>query len=180
MAISPISKFLQNIRRAALRRDEAELTDGQLLDAYVHSREEAAFAALLHRHGPMVWGVCRRILGHHQDAEDAFQATFLVLVRNAAATRKQESLAAWLHGVAWRIAHKARMRSARQQARPFDTPPSIVRDDPRSRSIWLTGYAAFAIEVRLFRSQLDGFVWKIEIFRNTILSSIRQGLHREP
>jgi RNA polymerase sigma factor (sigma-70 family) len=93
------------------------LTDRELLDAVVIRRDEAAFTALVRRHGPMVLGVCRRLLGNHHDAEDAFQATFLVLLRKAAAIRKREALGSWLYGVACRTARKARVLSARRAAK---------------------------------------------------------------
>ena len=83
MATSQTSPVFQHVRRAVLLRDGAGLTDGQLLDDFLSRRDEAALAALVRRHGPMVWGVCRRALRNHHDAEDAFQATFLVLVRSA-------------------------------------------------------------------------------------------------
>ena len=76
MATSQTSEVIRHLHRAGL-------TDGQLLTDYLGRRDEAALAVLVRRHGPMVWGVCRRALGHHQDAEDAFQATFLVLVRRS-------------------------------------------------------------------------------------------------
>ncbi len=117
MAINSISEFLQNLRRTSLRRDEAKWTDGQLLDAYVRSREEAAFAALLRRHGPMVWGVCCRTLGNTGDAEDAFQATFLVLVRKAASIVPREQIANWLYGVARQTAVKARAMAVKRKTR---------------------------------------------------------------
>jgi RNA polymerase sigma factor (sigma-70 family) len=91
-----------------------EWSDALLLDAFVRRREEAAFAALLRRHGPMVLGVCRRVLRHADDAEDAFQATFLVLVHKAAHLQQPELLASWLHGVAYRTAQHARVRAARR------------------------------------------------------------------
>jgi RNA polymerase sigma factor (sigma-70 family) len=99
-----------------LRLADGGLTDGQLLARFLDGREEAAFEALLRRHGPMVLGVCRRVLGHAHDAEDAFQATFLVLVRKAAAVIKREAVASFLYGVAYRTALRARAQSARRRA----------------------------------------------------------------
>jgi RNA polymerase sigma factor (sigma-70 family) len=93
------------------------LSDGQLLEMFVRRREESAFAALVRRHGPMVLSVCRRVLRHSQDAEDAFQATFLVLVEKAPRLRQPELLANWLYGVAYRTALHARQRAARRGAR---------------------------------------------------------------
>jgi RNA polymerase sigma factor (sigma-70 family) len=112
-----MSDVIDYLRRAGLAEDEADRTDGQLLECFVSRRDEAAVAALVRRHGPMVWGVCRRVLRNHQDAEDAFQATFLVLVRRAAAISPREMVANWLHGVARRTALKARATGARRQAR---------------------------------------------------------------
>src|SRR6266571_8067391 len=108
MAIGQLNGVIQHLRRAILLRDGAGLTDGQLLEDYLSRREEAALAALVCRHGPMVWGVCRRVLGNHHDAEDAFQATFLVLVRKAASIASPALLANWLYGVAHKTALKAR------------------------------------------------------------------------
>jgi RNA polymerase sigma factor (sigma-70 family) len=83
-------------------------TDTQLLERFAAVREESAFAELVQRHGPMVLGVCRRVLHDEHDAEDAFQATFLVLAKNASSVRKQASLGSWLYGVAWRVASRLR------------------------------------------------------------------------
>jgi RNA polymerase sigma factor (sigma-70 family) len=91
--------------------------DGQLLARFVACRDEAAFAALVRRHGPMVLGVCRRVLRHPQDAEDAFQATFLILARKAASVLKREAVGSWLYAVAYRTARDARDSRARRWAR---------------------------------------------------------------
>src|SRR5262249_55404349 len=93
MASAPAGAILRHIHR--LVETHAEQSDGQLLQRFAVQREEAAFAALLRRHGRLVWSVCRHILHHEHDAEDAFQATFLVLARRAAAIRKSESVASW-------------------------------------------------------------------------------------
>jgi RNA polymerase sigma factor (sigma-70 family) len=94
----------------------ANLPDGQLLDRFTQQRDEAAFAALLQRHGPLVLGVCRRLLGDVHDADDAFQATFLVLACRAAAIRRGEALASFLYGTACRVARRLRGQKARRQA----------------------------------------------------------------
>ncbi len=116
MATHQLSKIVQTIRKAVLRTG-AGLSDGQLLGYFIEERSEAAFTALVHRHGPLVWGVCRRILAHHQDAEDAFQATFLVLARKAASIQARTLLANWLYGVAHRTALKARAVAERRARR---------------------------------------------------------------
>ena len=92
-------------------------SDGQLLARFIASdqADESAFGALVERHGPMVWRVCRRLFDDPNDAEDAFQATFLVLLRRARSIRQTTSLAAWLHGVALRVASRARVESARRR-----------------------------------------------------------------
>src|SRR5262245_43968587 len=106
MALGALSKVL---RRTLLRlADGAPTADGHLLERCVARHDEEAFAELVRRHGPMVQRVCQRVLGHAQDAEDAFQATFIVLARKAASISPPDRLPAWLHGVAVRVACKAR------------------------------------------------------------------------
>jgi RNA polymerase sigma factor (sigma-70 family) len=112
-----MNKVIQHLRRAVLLQDGAGLSDGQLLGCFIEHRDEAAFAAIVRRHGPMVWGVCRRALASHHDAEDAFQATFLVLVRRAAAIVPREMVGNWLYGVARQTALKARAQAGRRQGR---------------------------------------------------------------
>src|ERR1051326_1327308 len=92
-------------------------SDHDLLQRYVTTQDESAFALLVKRHGAVVLGLCWRILRHHQDAEDAFQATFLVLARKAGMIRKSESIAGWLHSVAFRAANKLRAARARRLMR---------------------------------------------------------------
>jgi RNA polymerase sigma factor (sigma-70 family) len=109
------------------------LPDAALLERFIRHRDEAAFAALVARHGPMVLRVCRRAIGDAHAADDAFQATFLVLARRAAAVRRPESLAAWLHGVAHRVALKARASFARRSLHEAALPepgPCDPRPDP--------------------------------------------------
>jgi RNA polymerase sigma factor (sigma-70 family) len=117
MATSQLSGIIQHLRRAVLLRDGAGLTDGQLLEDYLSRGDEAALAALVRRHGPMVWGVCRRVLRNYHDAEDAFQATFLVFVRKAASIAFRELVANWLYGVAHQTALKARATAAKRKGR---------------------------------------------------------------
>jgi RNA polymerase sigma factor (sigma-70 family) len=102
-----------------LLADPVADTDADLLRRFVAARDETAFTLIVRRHGPMVFGVCRRMLGHQQDAEDAFQATFLVLTRKAQYVRP-DGLGRWLYGVAVRVANKARVRRDRRTPTPAD------------------------------------------------------------
>jgi RNA polymerase sigma factor (sigma-70 family) len=112
-----MQNVIRHLRRAALLRDGGGLADEQLLECFLAQRDNCAFEALLRRHGPMVLGVCRRVLGSVHDAEDAFQATFLVLVRRAASVYPRHAVGPWLYGVAYRTAMKARVMAARRRAR---------------------------------------------------------------
>jgi RNA polymerase sigma factor (sigma-70 family) len=120
MAKGPLTNVLERIRSLVEPRASgraAAPTDAELLGHFAARRDEAAFTELVRRHGGLVLGVCRRVLDDAHDAEDAFQATFLVLARKAGSIRKQTSVASWLFSVARRIAVKARTASARQRAR---------------------------------------------------------------
>src|SRR6516164_4379781 len=92
-------------------------TDAQVLRRFVTQRDDDAFAVLVYRHGPMVWGVCQRVLRHRQDAEDAFQATFMLLARKAAGITSHQAVGSWLYSVAYRTALEAHMSNARRRAR---------------------------------------------------------------
>jgi RNA polymerase sigma factor (sigma-70 family) len=117
MATGQLNQVIETLRGAAFQFEGADLSDGELLESFLRTREEAAFAALVHRHGAMVWGVCRRLLRAHQDAEDAFQATFLVLLRKASGIAPKNLVANWLYGVARQTALKARATLAKRSAR---------------------------------------------------------------
>jgi RNA polymerase sigma factor (sigma-70 family) len=109
-----VLRHLQGLRDA---QAVTEAPDAELLEWFARANEEAPFTALVRRHGPMVWGVARRVLPHIHDAEDVFQATFLLLARKAASVRKAGSVGSFLHGVAHRLALKLRLQQARRQAR---------------------------------------------------------------
>src|SRR5262245_61166962 len=117
MSTSGLNAVLEHVCHLVNAEEARDLSDGQLLQLYLGQRNQEAFTVLLRRHERLVWNVCRGALPCRQDAEDAFQATFIVLARKAASIRKQGSLASWLHGVAYRVALRARRDAARRQAR---------------------------------------------------------------
>jgi RNA polymerase sigma factor (sigma-70 family) len=123
---------IRHLRRAVLRQDAR--TDGQLLASFIDKKDEGAFEALVYRHGPMVFGVCRRVAGNYHDAEDAFQATFLVLAGKAPSVSPRERVANWLHGVALRTAMKAKAMTAKRRRREKQVTempePETVQHDP--------------------------------------------------
>jgi RNA polymerase sigma factor (sigma-70 family) len=144
---SRLHTILRHVRHLALPPGARGQTDAQLLQGFAQRRDEAAFAALMQRHGGLVWGVCRHVLNQEQDVEDAFQATFLVLARQAAAIRKTEALASWLHGTALRVAMRAkrdagRRRNHERRARPAAEAP------PASEGAWRELQAVLDEEVQ--------------------------------
>jgi RNA polymerase sigma factor (sigma-70 family) len=135
MSSSVLSAGIRRLRGLVAGQHRQDESDDQLLHAFTSRRDESAFAALLRRHGPMVLGVCRRVLGHQQDAEDAFQATFLVLARGAAALRRKSALASFLHGTAHRIARTAKRAAARRRKYEGQA-PTRTPDDPAGELSW--------------------------------------------
>jgi RNA polymerase sigma factor (sigma-70 family) len=127
MAMAPFTDLLDYLRKVCGAEAARDLSDAELLERFRRQRDEAAFSVIVHRHGPMVLGVCRRVLGDSHDAEDAFQAAFLLLVRRAASIARAGSLPAWLHGVAQRVAIRVRTqrRIRRERERAVHPMPSI-------------------------------------------------------
>src|SRR5262245_15704502 len=163
MAVSNRTAVARLLRLAA--GDPAP--DADLLNRFVRSRDEAAFARLVERHGPMVLGVCRRVLGDAHAAEDAFQATFLALARGAGRVRAAGSLAAWLYGAAVRVSLKARGIAAR--TKPAARPPARPAPDPLAE---ITGRELVAaIDEELARLP--------EQFRAAVVACCLEGLSQE-
>lgn len=122
MAAPHLASLLVHIRRMADPPAGNERSDGELLKRFARGRDEAAFELLLHRHGGMVHNLCRSILHDPHAADDALQATFLVLARKAASIRKRHSVASWLYGVAYRIAIRAKSQASRRRLHERQAP----------------------------------------------------------
>src|SRR5262249_22205440 len=122
------ANVLRYLRHLAADAELDPLPDQDLLGRFAVGQDEDAFAALVRRHGPMVLRLCRRSLPTEHDAEDVFQAPFLVLCRKATSLRRQGSLAGWLYGVACRLAMKARAQAARRRARESQAAAVTPRD----------------------------------------------------
>jgi RNA polymerase sigma factor (sigma-70 family) len=149
-----------------------EESDEQLLHTFIARHDDRAFAALVRRYGPLVFGVCRRVLHHAQDAEDAFQATFLLLARNAAALRNKTALGSWLHGVAYRVAQTAKRSAARRRKYEgslgaLTQPRSLA--DPADELSW-----------REVRTMLDEEIARLpEIYRSVFVLCCLEDASRE-
>ena len=128
MSSSQFVSVLRYVHRLVEGSETAQSSDRQLLARYVVHRDEDAFAAIVQRHGGMVWGVCRRVLDDPNDADDAFQAAFLVLLNRAMALRGRDCLAGWLQGVAWRLARKVKVEASRRRAKEAVTITSTIAD----------------------------------------------------
>jgi RNA polymerase sigma factor (sigma-70 family) len=159
------------LRRTLLKSaSAAALTDGELLTRFIASGDQSAFEEVMRRHGPMVLRVCRRVLHHAQDAEDAFQAAFLVLARKAPTIVRHELLANWLYGVAYRTALNAKKRRALRQA---TVAPQLEQD-------FLGATAAGDAGERELRSLLDDELKRLpEKFRASIVLCYLEGKSNE-
>src|SRR5215475_15886967 len=124
MATAHLSLFLRRLTRGMVAETLVDEPDGRLVEQFLARRDEAVFTALVRRHGPMVYRVCWRVLQQEQDAEDAFQATFLVLAQKLHTVRKHDSLASWLHGIARRVALKTKAQAGMRRRYEQQVSPS--------------------------------------------------------
>jgi RNA polymerase sigma factor (sigma-70 family) len=135
MANGRLAPVIRHLRRMVRPAAGEGISDAQLLERFAVQGDEAAFELLMWRHGPMVWGLCRRILQDHHEAEDVFQATMLVLARKAGSIGQYQSIASWLYKVTYRIALRARAGSskrARFQKQVRQLPAAVVLPDTES------------------------------------------------
>ncbi len=130
MSHGQMQAVIRHLHRIVGQPASSRLTDKQLLQRFATGRDEAAFAVLVQRHGPLVWGACWRVLHHTQDAEDAFQATFLVLARKAAAIPWRQSVGNWLYNVAYRVAYEAKGKAARRRVHEREAAALLKADSP--------------------------------------------------
>jgi RNA polymerase sigma factor (sigma-70 family) len=133
MANQSVQPVLRQLHKMLARQAAKDRTDLELLQQFATKRDESSFAALVERHGPLVWNVCHRVLRDRDDAEDAFQATFLVLPRRASFVCKKEAIGSWLYGVAYptalsqkRAAQRRRRREKQRQIREAGQPASAT------------------------------------------------------
>jgi RNA polymerase sigma factor (sigma-70 family) len=149
-----LNTVLQHLRRTAAQVSGDTASDGQLLERFLARRDETAFELLVWRHAPLVFGVCRRVLHQQADVEDAFQATFLVLVRKASSITRSTSVSAWLARVAYRVALKANeaRRGAPEQLAEESAAPKHA--DPAAEAA-LRELAGRLSETQEFRRRLE-------------------------
>jgi RNA polymerase sigma factor (sigma-70 family) len=147
MANRSLTGVLKYLRKPATAEIDPGLSDRELLERYIKAQDESAFTVLIERHGPMVFGICRRGLPNFQDAEDACQACFLVLARKAASVRKKTSLSSWLHGVAYRLSVKLQRDSARRKGRELGVEVQ-ASSDPAAELSWREGQAILDDELQ--------------------------------
>jgi RNA polymerase sigma factor (sigma-70 family) len=159
---------VQHIRKITASHEYSELSDAQLLDRFVRSRNESAFTALIQRHGPMVRDLCRRLLRQEADVDDAFQATFLVLLRKARSIRKRASLGSWLYGVAYRIARKLDGQTSKEMRRGRCA-TNRSEDDPSRGALWRELCS-------VLDEELNGLS---EAYRSALVLCYLQGLTRD-
>jgi RNA polymerase sigma factor (sigma-70 family) len=151
-ALGAVVGYLHNL---TAHHQGGQQPDSALLGAFLHHNDKTAFEALLRRHGPMVLRTCLRAVGRVQDAEDAFQATFLVLAQQAASIRKREALAGWLHGVALRMANQARRSAARRRSHEAHV-PQLATPDPALCAAWREIHTILDEEIERLPSGLRG------------------------
>ena len=135
MSHTPLDAVTQHVRSLVLPQHFHDQTDGELLRAFSTRNDQTAFAVLVKRHGALVLAVCRRVLHQLEDAEDAFQATFLVLARHASSLGSKDSVAGWLHGVSYRIALNAR-RAATRRLKHEREAQSMQPTNPAWEAAW--------------------------------------------
>ncbi|HZY86846.1 MAG TPA: sigma-70 family RNA polymerase sigma factor, partial [Gemmataceae bacterium] len=135
MADTQANAVLGTVRRLAAAQSVSRLSDPQLLERFRRDNDQDAFAALVKRHGPLVRKVCWRVLGHAEDVEDAFQATFLVLARHVGSIRRQGALGSFLHGAAYRTALRARRDASRRRHHEREA-PRMARSEPNLEVAW--------------------------------------------
>ena len=138
MAMPSLQNRLEHVPQHPDPSASGAATDAQMLERFLRQRDGAAFGMLMRRYGPLVFGVCRRVLQNTEDAEDALQATFLMLARKAGAISRRESVSGWLYTVAYRIALRAKLKSAKRthQQRPLeDVPDNESGNDPADRTV---------------------------------------------
>jgi RNA polymerase sigma factor (sigma-70 family) len=164
MPNAPLKKVAQYLNRISSRRLAETLSDRELLDRFVQARDETAFAAMVGRHGSLVRAVCRRILAQPADVDDAFQATFLILLRKPDSISKRESLSSWLHGVALRVSQRARKN--RERGRSLTQVPESCLAVDGDRDLQLSE----------LRQWLDRAVQKLpEQFKSSFILCCMQG-----